>query len=398
MGKRFPWLWLLLAAIGLGSLWWWRASLVDTVHDTGGATSAAPLAASPVPQAAPVPQPHEAAPLLSDEDARFLATLQETEVRRGFYDVAVDRRILRQLASGRSAETIGDLEARAASGDASANVALAMLRECEPLIEAAQSLAAAADRANAAAKVAEAWPAERRRHLELVGDKGRHTLEQAATECRNTRLNTAAIMERLRAASEAGDENSLYALGRLMPHENRLKRFAAAAMLGHPHAQYELGMAYRGGYMKAERYGPKSKAWLELAAPRVPLASMFLAECYFAGCAGQPPDAQTGLQLLREAALMGEHRETLRSMRPLGAAVIEESPAEEKFALADFEDRLNEQGCYGAAYVYIALRQLETREQLGRTLSNFMQEQVRSLADRYWNENGAGARSLLGCD
>lgn len=299
--------------------------------------------------------------------------------------------------SGHAAETIGNLELSAAGGDASANVALAMLRECNTLAEAAHSLAVAADRANAAVKVAEAWPAERRRHLELVGDTVRHTLQQVANECRDTRLNTVAIVERLRAAAESGDESSLYALGRLTPRPERLNRFAAAAMLGHPRAQYELGMAYRGGYMKAERYGSKSKAWLELAAPSVPLASQFLAECYFAGCAGQPPDAQSGLQLLREAALMGGHRDDLMRMRPLGTAAMQELPAEEEFALADFQDRLNEQGCYGGAYVYIALRQLETREQLGRTLSKFMQEQVRSLADQYWNVNGAKARALLGC-
>lgn len=390
---------VLLALLGFGAVtWWWRASLVTTAPDTGPPPE--PRAPTAEAQSAPAERPatEAAAPEpLSEADVKFLEMVQQTELTSVRFGFEVDRATLAEIAAGRVAETVSDLEARAAAGDTAANVALAQLKDCRLLEHAAEGVASAADKVIRSPSAVVAMPEERRKRMQLVADLRHHHFEEGLQSCRHAQFSAAAIDQRLRDAGAAGDETSLWVLGVLPEyHGERMKSWAAAAMLGHVRAQYEMGMAYRGGYAGGKRHGEKEKIWLELASGTFPRAREKLAECYFAGCDGQPPDSETGLRLLQQAALLG-HPARVEQMRPSGAG--EGLVAEDRFALADFRNRLNEHGCFGVSgYVWIGFDSWETEQLMERSLSKFMQEQVRKLAQEYWYARGSNARSILGCN
>lgn len=397
-GSRIPWLPLLAIAVGFGiAIWWWRASLVTTAPDAEPLPEPSTLSveAPSAPAAKPATSVAAAEPL-SEADAKFLEMVQQTELTSAPFGFEADPAAVAEIAAGRVTETVIALETRAAAGDAGANVVLAQLQDCKRLESAVESVAAAADLVRGHPAAVATVPEERRGRLRLVADARNHHFDAGLESCRRAKFNTAAIAERLRSASEAGHEGSLWELGRQSMIQERRKAWAAAAMLGHVRAQYEMGLAYRGGYAGGKRYGEKEKIWLELASETFPRARERLAECYFAGCEGQPPDSEKGLRLLQQAALLG-HDMRVEQMRPLGAG--EGLPAEDRFALADFRSRLNELGCFGVfGYVRIGLDSWETELLMESSLSKFMQEQSRKLAQEYWYARGSNARSVLGCN
>jgi hypothetical protein len=397
---------VVVAILAFGAtLWWWRASLMTTAPEqaTPAAEEPAPMAVVEDPRAAQAPQPTQPTATLSEADAKFLALLQQTEflVPFGFSSqfsgFVSDDTTLAEVAAGRVEETVSALEARAAAGDTDANAALAQLKDCRLLESAIERAAGAAARVIGSPAVVATMPEERRKRMRLVADVRHHHFEEGLQSCRRARFNGPAIDQRLRAAAAAGDETSLWVMSAVPEyHDERMRSLAAAAMLGHVRAQYEMGIAYRGGYTGAKRHGPKEKVWLELAAPKLPNAKEALAECYFEGCDGRQPDPDNGLRLLAEAALLG-HGARVEQMRPVGAG--EALPAEQRFALAEFRNRLNDSGCFGVSgYVRIGFDSWETEQLMQRSLSNFVQQQVRTLAEQYWRDHGASARSFLGCN
>lgn len=398
-GSRFPWLLLLAIAVGFGvALWWWRASLVTRAPD------AEPLPEPSTPSveapSAPAAKPATsvAAEPLSEADEKFLEMAQQTELTSvppfGF---DADRATVAEIAAGRVAETVVALETRAAAGDTGANAVLARLQDCKLFEYTVESVAGEADRVRGHPTTVAAMSEEGRRRMRLVADVRNHHFVAGLESCRRAQFNSAAIDQRLRDAAAAGDEQSLWIMGVLPAyHGERMKSWAAAAMLGHVRAQYELGMAYRGGYAGGKRHGQKEKIWLELASETFPRARESLAECYFAGCDGEPPASEKGLRLLQQAALLG-HAARVEQMRPHGAG--EGVQAEDRFALADFRSRLNELGCFGVSgYVAIGFDSWEMEQLRERSLSKFVQDQVRNLAQEYWYARGSNARSVLGCN
>jgi hypothetical protein len=396
---------VVVAILAFGAtLWWWRASLVPPAPNqpTAAAEEPAATATAEFPRSKQTPTPAQPAEPLSAADTKFLARLQQAELTAvpfGFsqpYGFVADDATLAEVAAGRVAETVSALEARAAAGDNAANAALAQLKDCSFLESAGERVAGAAQRVIGSAATVAAMPEERRKRMRLVADVRHHHFEEGLQSCRRAQFNGPAIDQRLRDAAAAGDETSLWVMGKLREyHDERMKSLAAAAMLGHARAQYEMGIAYRGGYTGAKRHGPKEKVWLELAAPKLPNAKEALAECYFEGCDGRQPDPDNGLRLLAEAALLG-HGARVEQMRPVGAG--EALPAEQRFALAEFRNRLNESGCFGVSgYVRVGFDSWETEQLMQRSLSNFVQQQVRTLADQYWRDHGASARTFLGC-
>lgn len=396
--RSFPWLLLLAIALGFGvAIWWWRASLVTTAPDAKAQSEpSAPSVEAPSAAAAEPATPTAASEPLSEADAKFLEMVQRTELTSVPFGFEGDSETVAEIAAGRVAETVVALETRAAAGDNAANAVLAQLQDCRVLDRAVESVAAAADSVRGHPAAVATMPEERRRRMRLVADVRNHHFAAGLEACRRAQFASAAIEQRLREAAAAGDEQSLWVMGRQAADiRERMKPWAAAAMLGHVRAQYEMGMAYRGGYAGGQRHGEKEKIWLELAAETLPRARERLAECYFAGCNGEPPDSAKGLRLLQQAALLG-HSARVEQMRPIGAG--EGLPAEDRFALADFRSRLNELGCFGVSgYIRIGLESWETELLMERSLSKFMQEQSRKLAQEYWWARGANARSILGC-
>lgn len=368
---------------------WQRAA------DPGGepqAQARAARAETPAP-ALPASAPAPAAPAdaRSKEDEQFVERLLAADVRAEFAGVQIDAATIARIARGEIAAVAGDLERRAQGGDDNANVALSILQECSgTLSEVLQALQVDEWR-----RAARDLPAERRARIDLALEARRTAAEAAAVSCRDARFDRAAIAERLRSASGNGHEASLRRLGEETTDvQARVKLWTSAAMLGHLPAQLDLAQHYRRDFVSAQRNGGRMRFWMDVAAKSSPAGKLLLADCQLNGC-NAPPDVQTGGRLLREAAMAGE----LEALEKL--AEDRDNPdlaLEERIAWSEFRDRLNEQGCFGAAeYPRVNVASWRVSEE-NRTASPYVQEQARLFAQKYWGISGAGARRGMTCD
>jgi len=347
------------------------------------------VAAPALPAGAPAPPPP--ADARSKDDERFVARLLAADVRSEFSGVEIDAATVARLARGEIAGVAVDLERLAQGGDANANVALSILQECSGTIsEVLQELQVDEWR-----RAARDLPAERRTRIELALEARRTAAEAAARSCRDARFDRAAIAGRMRDASNNGHEASLRRLGEETTDvQARVKLWTSAAMLGHLPAQLDLAQHYRRDFVSSQRNGGRMRFWMDVAAKSSSAGKLLLADCQLNGC-NAPPDAQTGARLLRESAMAGD----LEALEKL--AEDRDNPdmaLEERIAWSEYRDRLNDEGCYGAAeYPRVSVASWRVSEE-NRTASPYVQEQARTLGQRYWGVSGAGARRGLACE
>ena len=390
-GSRNWWLpAVLIIAAGAATLWWLGS-------DSPAPVSEAPVAdpriaestdLAPAPVAAGEKAPVEGT--TKDPQPQFVRELLRSEVRSDYAGVELDSATLDLLAAGNVAEAARVLEARAAGGDRAANLALSTLQECSTVAtDAVQQL-----EANEWRGVSRDLTAARRGRIELALDARRRLAEATARSCGQATFDRTAIAQRLQAAADAGDEASLRRLGEeTTDPQARLKLWTSAAMLGYPPAQVDLAQHYRREFLTAQRSGGRMKFWLDVAARNSAAGKLLMAECQMNGCNGQPADAASAARLLREAAAEGDLEALDRLGSPEGEATIEE-----RVAWAEFRDRLNEAGCYGASeYPRVSVASWRMQQQNSAS-SPYVQDQERTLSEQYWREHGAKARRALECE
>ncbi len=337
-------------------------------------------------------------------DAEFVNQLDRSTARRVLNSTPYTAQVADLLAAARIAEAAALLESRAAGGDRDATVVLMYLSAlCDSETAAAEWLEGAVlSRSQLEIEQARSAPVpedvRRRIEMSLAAEERRHASWSRA--CKGARFDRATIDQRLRTAAEAGHEASLWALGhRTADVELRNKYWLSAAMLGYPPAQTDLaGSLLQENLQGDRRNRGRMNFWLEAAAKHSPTVKQELGECLLNGCNAQPPDSESAVPLLREAAKLGE----LGAFDAL-ASISRSDPAalsdEELYALQSFLERLIDMGCYGAAmYPTAALKSLRSTREISSRLSPHGLKQAQELAAANWRDHGAAARQAQGCD
>ncbi len=337
-------------------------------------------------------------------DAEFVSQLERTFARRFLAGTPYTAEVADLLAGARIAEAAALLESRAAVGDRDATVVLVFLNGlCESQVTATswqEGFALSRGQIEAEQARAAPVPVELRRRIEASLAVEQRRQASVSRACRDARFDSAMIGQRLRTAAEAGHEASLWVLGhRTDDVELRNKYWLSAAMLGYPAAQADLaGSLLQENLQGDRRNRGRMNFWLQAAAKHSPRAKQALGECLLNGCNAQPPDAESAVPWLREAATLGE----LAAFDAL-ASISKSDPSalsdEELYGLQSFLEQLNDMGCYGAAmYPTAALKSLSFSREISSRLSPHGLEQAQQLAAANWHSHGAAARQAQGCD
>ncbi|HSC05923.1 MAG TPA: hypothetical protein VLD59_03765 [Steroidobacteraceae bacterium] len=379
----------------------WMNPGEDTDEGLSGAEPARPETQTAAP-GAPSPTENPRAAKAAPPDPQFLARLQRNAARRWLRDTPYSADIVDLVATARIPEAAALLESRSAAGDRDATVVLLQVqmlcqspeevrrnaREPEPIALDPQ-LARAAPVPN---DLRERMEASYRADLET-----RAKLEQS---CREARLNDPAIVQRVRAAADAGHEASLWALGRFFDDaEQRKRHWLSAAMLGYPAAQAALAQTLLEESLQGDRRNRgQMNFWLQTAAKHSPSIKAQLGECVLNGCNAQPPDTGAAATLLREATLLGE-RSAFDALATISRGDPLAPSEEELYGLRSFLQRLNETGCYGAAsYPVFALENLRSLRDIGRGLSPHSLDEAEKLGAARWHNHNVAARRAQYCE
>jgi hypothetical protein len=337
-----------------------------------------------------------AAPLASG-DAEFIARLRRVDARRLLADTPSTEETLDLVASARIPEAVVQLESKAAQGDRDANVVLAQLSRLCAGDDAATQPGVPSD---AARGPLEALPAVLRQRIELSRAVAQRERDEFDRACARVRFDAAAIDARLADAAAAGHEASLWEIGwRSDDPQLRHKHWLSAAMLGYVPAQVGLAETLMSESLQGDRRNRgRMNFWLEAAAKQSPRALLLLGECRLEGCNALPPDAESAVALLRDAAMRGQ----VGALAAL-AAIPRGDPAAptdaELFSLHAFHSQLNELGCFGASpYGSLAVESGRAIKELGSRMSPHGLEEARTLAAQLWREHAAQARHIQGCD
>ena len=340
---------------------------------------------------------------MATDDAEFVRRLQRVDARRALEGAPYSAEVLDLVATARIPEAAQRLEALAATGDRDANVVLAHLNGlCEgnhPAFPLSDSIETAGGPPAALSEKSAQLPAELRRRIErsrMLEQQQRGDLSRA---CAAARFDPVAINMRLRSAAEAGHEASLWELGRRsVDPDVRHKHWLSAAMLGYVPAQIGLAEILMAESLQGDRRNRgRMNFWLEAAAKQSPRALLLLGECRLNGCNAQPPDAESAVPLLRQAAVQGQAGAltALASISRGDPAALTDA---ELFGLHSFLHELNELGCFGAgAYGALALESARVTEEIGSRLSPHGLDDARALAAELWREHGGQVRQAQGC-
>jgi TPR repeat protein len=243
-------------------------------------------------------------------------------------------------------------------------------------------------------------PTVLRQRIELSQAVERRDRDQFTRACARVRFDAVAIDARLADAAAAGHEASLWEIGRRSDdRELRHKHWLSAAMLGYVPAQVGLAEILMAESLQGDRRNRgRMNFWLEAAAKQSPRALFLLGECRLEGCNAQPPDAESAVPLLRDAAMQGQ----VGALAAL-ASIPRGEPAAptdaELFSLHAFHNQLNELGCFGAdPYGRLAVENGRVIKELGSRMSPHGLEEARTLAAQFWREHAPRARHIQGCD
>ncbi len=337
------------------------------------------------------------------DDAEFVTRLERSAARRFLRDTPYTADVAELVAGAQIADAAALLEARSAGGDRDATVVLLHLQalcERQTSVTGIQDPSAPGSGSleNELARAAPV-PAEVRRRIELSTAAERDGRLKLKRACQEARFGTPTLEQRLRSAAAAGHEASLWALARRTDDPQlRDRQWLSAAMLGYPPAQADLADSLLQESLQGDRRNRgRMNFWLEAAAKHSPQVKRQLGECLLNGCNAQPPDSESAVPLLREAALLGE----LAAFGVL-ASVSRSDPMalsdEELYGLQSFLERLNDSGCYGpAAYPTAALRSVRTLREIGTRLSPHALREAEELAAAHWRDHGPAARRAQGC-
>jgi TPR repeat protein len=136
--------------------------------------------------------------------------------------------------------------------------------------------------------------------------------------------------------------------------------------------------------------------WLQQAADQSANARAMLGECYRQGCDDSPPAPARAAEQFIEAARSGvrlAHR-GLSNLAEDHPDVVARATA---YAWRSVSRRLNEQGCYGLAYIRYYIEDAREMPVLRARLGGKGQEDADRLAEQFWTQYGGQARENLGC-
>lgn len=336
-------------------------------------------------------------PATTAADTEFIQRLRRVAAHRMLADTPYPAEVVDLIASSRIPEAAALLETKAAQGDRDANVVLAYLNwQCEgnePSLQPQPQI-------DALRASLQGLPVRLRERIELsraVEERLRGDLSRA---CGAARFDPVAIDRRLADAAAEGHEASLWEVGRRsIDPDLRHKNWLSAAMLGYVPAQLGLAEILMAESLQGDRRNRgRMNFWLEAAAKHSPRALALLGECRLNGCNAQPPDAESALPLLRDAAVQGEST-ALSALTSISRGDPAAPADAELFALHSFHLELNELGCFGAgAYGSLAIEMKRAVEEIGSRMSPSGVDEARLLADSLWREHAVRARQLRGCD
>jgi hypothetical protein len=342
---------------------------------------------APAP-ATPAPQPSVSA---TDQTA-FYRRLQYSTHFVDLRDVSVPNEVLDALSQGHADTAVATLEAIAAKGNSSANIALVRVQHwCASGVRVGEDtqkqIAAlpkdlAADRAARAAGVINARAA---------------FMPEAMKSCRNASFNYQQIEARLRTAADGGDAASATELAQFTRDPARREALLkAAAAKNFAPALYAMANQHLMDVQRGQTTEDVASIRLQLkqAGRSSARARVDLANCMALGCDGHPADATTAQAFGVDAARDGEPVAFLSMPRmPWGYRLSRA----ELLAWQIFGDRLNEQGCFGDEYVGAAIAFSHTIHGLEREQDSAVLDQGRTMAEGLWKSNAERVMKERGC-
>ncbi len=154
---------------------------------------------------------------------------------------------------------------------------------------------------------------------------------------------SAASLERIRAAAQAGDREAQfdlaqrYALGEWVPKNDQAAAewFEKAALHGHPEAQYRLGLLYEQGRAVTQSL-IEAFFWFQSAAEQGHREAQFRSAIAYAEGAGVGKDAQQAAAYFRQAAEQGHVAAMYRlaDLYEAGAGVAQDTEAARRWRMS----------------------------------------------------------------
>jgi hypothetical protein len=307
-------------------------------------------------------------------------------------DLSVANDVLTALSQGRPDTAVASLEASAAKGNASANIALVRVQHwCASLVQPSD------DPQKQIASLPKDLPADRAARAAGVINARAAFVPEALKGCRNASFNYQQIEARLRTAADAGDPASATELAQFTRDPQRreaLLKAAAAKNFGP--AIYAIAAQHLVDVQRGATTEDVASIRLQLkqAGRSFARARVDLANCMASGCDGHPADATTAQAFGVDAARDGE---------PIAFLSMPRMPWGYRLSRADllawqiFGDRLNEQGCFGEEYVGAAIAFAQTIKGLEREQAPAILEQGRATAEALWKDNAERVMKERGC-
>jgi hypothetical protein len=345
-------------------------------------TSATPAAAAPAQQS----------PVVATDETAFYQRLQYSTHFVNLHDLSASGAVLTALSQGHADAAVAALEADAAKGKASANIALVRVQHwCTGAVRVDE------EPQKQIAALPKDLPAERAARAAGVINARAAFMPEALKGCRNANFNYQKIEARLRSAADAGDPASATELAQFTRDpERRDALLKTAAAKNFAPALYAIATQHLMDVQRGQTTQDVASIRLQLkqAGRSSARARVDLANCMALGCDGHPADATTAQAFGVDAARDGEPVAFLSMPRmPWGYRLSRA----ELLAWQIFGDRLNEQGCFGDEYVGAAVAFMQTIKGLEREQNSAVLDQGRAMADTLWKNNAERVMKERGC-
>ncbi|HEU4654174.1 MAG TPA: hypothetical protein VFS47_09310 [Steroidobacteraceae bacterium] len=350
----------------------------------------APKANAPAPQPA-APATQQPTPAASDESA-FYQRLQYSTHFVNLRDLSVPNDVLVALSQGHADVAVNALEASAAKGSSTANIALVRIQHW-----CASALRPGEDPQKQIAALPQDLAPERAARAAGVINARAAFLPRAMNGCRDASFNYRAIEARLRSAAETGDAASATELAQFVRDpQQRETLLKTAAAKNYAPALYATATQHLMAVQRGQTTEDVASIRLQLkqAGRTLARARVDLANCMALGCDGHPADALTAQAFGVDAARDGE---------PIAFLSMPRMPWGYRLSRAQllgwqmFGDRLNEQGCFGDEYVGAAIAFAQTIKGLEREQDPAVVDQGRATAQTLWKDNAERVMKERGC-
>lgn len=346
----------------------------------------------PTTTEAATPAPATPSTTSASDQTAFYQRLQYSSHFVNLHELSVPNEVLTALSQGHPDVAVAALEASAAKGNASANIALVRVQHW-----CANSVRVGEDSQKQIAGLPKDLPAERAARAAGVINARAAFMPEALKGCRNASFNYQQIEARLRTAADAGDASSATELAQFTRDPARRDALLkTAAAKNFAPALYALATQHLMNVQRGETTEDVASIRLQLkqAARSSARARVDLANCMALGCDGHPADATTAQAFGVDAARDGEPVAFLSMPRMPWGYRLSRS---ELLAWQIFGDRLNEQGCFGDEYVGAAIAFSQTIAGLEREQDPAVLDQGRKTAETLWKNNAERVMKERGC-